>query len=82
MQQIGSVRIRQVALCCITGFLGVLQVLILGRNMSSDDADLLPYVESGHITVQPPGRPWRDFLKLLQTARSLFVPNVHDASPR
>ena len=50
--------------------------------MTGDDADLLPYVESGHITVQPPGRPWRDFLKLLQTARSLFVPNVHDASPR
>ena len=60
-----------------------LQVLILGRSLEGEvDADLKPFVDSGQIAGRPPGTPWRDFLKVLQTAKSLFVPNVHDASPR
>jgi hypothetical protein len=60
-----------------------LQILILGRDLDGEmDKDLQGFIQSGHISLRPPGTPWRDFLLYLQTARSLFVPNVHDASPR
>lgn len=61
----------------------LLQVLLLGREIDPDkDKELLPFLQSGQLVKKPPGTPWRDFLKLIQTSRSLFVPNIHDASPR
>lgn len=61
----------------------VAQILLLGRNINKEeDRDLQPLVDSGHVTIQPPGKPWKEFLLTLQRARALFVPNVHDASPR
>lgn len=73
---------RSLLACTTIGVL-VLQVLILGRSLEGEvDADLKPFVDSGQIAGRPPGTPWRDFLKVLQTAKSLFVPNIHDASPR
>ena len=61
----------------------LLQILVLGHKVDPvKDKELKPYLDSGHITLKPPGILWKDFLLALQTARSLFVPNVHDASPR
>ena len=63
--------------------LSLMQALILGRDLDGEkDKDLVPYLQSGQIVRKPPGTPWRDFLKLIQSAKSLFVPNIHDASPR
>ena len=60
-----------------------MQVLILGRDLSKPaDADLQKYIQSGQLDTRPPNTPWRDFLKLIESARALFAPNVHDASPR
>ena len=55
----------------------------MGREISPEtDKDLHPYLESGQVETRPPGTPWRDFLRLMQLSRALFVPNIHDASPR
>jgi len=53
---------------------------ILGRPLG-DDKMLEPFVKSGLI-IPGSKMAWGDFLNVLEQARALFVPNVHDASPR
>jgi hypothetical protein len=46
------------------------QVVIMGRDLSqAQDHDLSPLVSSGHLIVQPPSKPWRDFLKYIEASR-------------
>ena len=48
----------------------VRQVVIMGREFNqAQDHDLSPLISSGHIVVQPPSKPWRDFLKYIEASR-------------
>jgi len=56
------------------------KIVVLSRDVSKDPM-LAPYVAKGQIVVHK-SELWRDFLKLLETVRTLFTPNIADASPR
>lgn len=46
------------------------QIVIMGRDLNqAADHDLSPMISSGHIVVQPPSKPWRDFLKYIEASR-------------
>mmetsp|Transcript_8481 Transcript_8481/g.24305 ORF Transcript_8481/g.24305 Transcript_8481/m.24305 type:complete len:587 (+) Transcript_8481:23-1783(+) len=56
------------------------KVVVLSKSVGSDKL-LKDHVERGNIEVHQK-ELWRDFLKVIEKARALFIASVSDASPR
>ncbi|CAG9464198.1 unnamed protein product [Pedinophyceae sp. YPF-701] len=58
------------------------KILMVGCGLDDDYIDALEEGKKGNIKPTNEFSVWREWVEALDKARFLFVPNVHDASPR